>query len=109
VYVEPVARSGARFQVSARGGAEPHWSSDGGELFYLTADSYVASVSITPGETWQPQKAQILFRAWVPEPAGTSDFHVTGDGKLFVVNTMLGFPSVPSVQVIVGWTQVLGK
>ncbi len=109
VYVEPVARSGARFQVSARGGAEPHWRGDGGELFYLTADSYVASVPITPGETWQPQKAQILFRAWVPEPAGTSDFHVTSDGKLFVVNTMLGFPSVPSVQVVVGWTQALGR
>jgi Tol biopolymer transport system component len=109
VYVEPVARSGARFQVSARGGAEPHWRADGRELFYLTADSYLASVPVTPGETWQPQKAQVLFRASVPDPAGTSDYHVTGDGKLFVVNTILGYPSVPPVQVVVGWTQLLGR
>jgi hypothetical protein len=95
--------------VSARGGAEPHWRADGRELFYLTADSYVASVPVTPGETWQPQKAHVLFRASVPDYAGTSDYHVTGDGKLFVVNTILGFPSVPPVQVVIGWTQLLSQ
>ncbi len=109
VYVEPLAGSGARYQVSARGGAEPHWGAEGRELFYLTADSYIASVRVTPGETWQAQKAQILFRAAVPDPAGTSDYDVTRDGKLFVVNTILGFPAVPPVQVVVGWTHLLGR
>ncbi len=59
VYVEPVARSGARVRhkVSAQGGAEPHWRHDGRELFYLTADGYVASVAVKTGEDLDPQRA----------------------------------------------------
>ena len=33
VYVEPFPATGARWQVSPRGGMEPHWRGDGKELF----------------------------------------------------------------------------
>lgn len=110
VFVEPVGRSGAQWQVSAHGGAEPHWRGDSRELFYLTLDGHVASVDVTPvGATWQARKARVLFRVSVPEAAGTSDYHVTADGRRFVVNTILGYPRVPSVQVAVHWTNLLGR
>ena len=111
VYVDPVGQSGerARHKVSAEGGAEPHWSQDGRELFYLTTDGYLASVSVQTGEDLNPQKARVLFRVSVPEPANTSDFHVTQDGKLFVVNTIVGYPQVPPVHVAVNWTALLGR
>ncbi len=98
-----------RYKVSAQGGAEPHWRHDGLELFYLTADGYVAAVSVKTGENLDPQKPRVLFRASVPDPAKTSDFHVTEDGKLFVVNTIVGYPQVPPVHVVVNWTALLGR
>jgi Tol biopolymer transport system component len=106
VYVEPVDRSGARnrYKVSAQGGAEPHWRQDGLELYYLTADGYLAAVGVKTGENLDPQKPRVLFRASVPDPAETADFHVDKDGKLFVVNTIVGYPQVPPVHVVVNWT-----
>ena len=107
VYVEPVARSGGRWQVSARGGAEPHWRGDSRELFYLTPEGHIISVDVAPTTTWRTGKPRVLFRASVPEAAGTSEYHVTADGQLFVVNTILGYPAVPPVQVVVNWTGLL--
>ena len=111
VYVERLNSSGAvpsvRHLVSARGGAEPHWRRDGRELYYLTADGYVASVAVTVGENLDPQKPKVLFRAAVPDLANTSAFHVTQDGKLFVVNTLVGYAPVPPVHVVVNWPALL--
>ena len=98
-----------RHLVSARGGAEPHWRRDGARVVYLTADGYVASVAVTPGENLDPQKPRVLFRALFPSPANTSDFHVTQDGKLFVVNTLVGYAPVPPVHVVVNWSALLGR
>jgi hypothetical protein len=113
VYVERLDRSGAapsvRHLVSARGGAEPHWRRDGRELYYLTADGYVAAVAVTVGENLDPQKPRVLFRATVPDPANTSDFHVTQDGKTFVVNTIVGYAPVPPVHVVVNWPALLAR
>ncbi len=113
MYVERLDSSAAapsvRHQVSAGGGAEPHWRRDGRELFYLTTDGYVASVAVTAGENLDPQKPRVLFRATVPDPANTSGFHVTQDGKLFVVNTIVGYAPVPPVHVVVNWPALLGR
>ena len=108
VFVEPVVRSGARYQVSVRGGAEPHWREDGRELYYMTPDSQIASVEVAArGTEWRTGKVEKLFRVAVAEYGGTSDYHVTADGKLFVVNTILGYRPVPPVHVVVNWTALL--
>jgi eukaryotic-like serine/threonine-protein kinase len=110
VFVEPVAGSGGRWQVSARGGVEPHWRADGRELFYMTLDSQIASVEVTATDaTWRTGKATALFRVAVPDTARTSDYHVTADGQQFVVNTILGYPPIPPVEVVVHWTGLLGR
>jgi eukaryotic-like serine/threonine-protein kinase len=110
VFVEPVVRSGARYQVSVRGGAEPHWREDGRELYYLTPDSQIASVEVAArGTEWRTGRVEKLFRVAVPEYGGTSDYHVTADGKLFVVNTILGYRPVPPVQVVVNWTALVAR
>ena len=98
-----------RHQVSAQGGAEPHWRHDGRELFYLTADGYVASVAVKTGENLDPQKPRVLFRARFPIPPKPQTFTSTQDGKLFVVNTIVGYPQVPPVHVVVNWTALLGR
>ena len=97
-------------QVSSRGGSEPHWRGDGREIFYLTADGHIAAVEVTPspdGTSLSLQKPRDLFKAIVPGPATLSNFDATADGKRFVVNTLLGYPAVPPVHVVVNWTQLV--
>jgi hypothetical protein len=65
---------------------------------------------VTPvraGATLELEKPRNLFRAIVPAPATSSTYHVTADGKRFVVNTLLGYPPVPPVLVVVHWPQLL--
>jgi Tol biopolymer transport system component len=112
VYVEAFGGSGTprRQQVSARGGFEPHWRQDSRALYYLTADGFVASVALKPeGDILVPQRAEKLFRVTVPGPSVWSNFHVSGDGKRFVVNTLLGYPPVPPVHVVVNWARLLDR
>lgn len=112
VYVEPLDGSGTsrRQQISSQGGYEPHWRQDGREIYYLTEDGFVASVALdVQGDTLVPQKPVKLFAVKVPGPGATSNFHVTGDGKRFVVNSLLGYPPVPPVHVVVNWTRLLQR
>jgi dipeptidyl aminopeptidase/acylaminoacyl peptidase len=47
VYVEPLPRTGAKYQVTRDGGDMPAWSPDGGRLFYRDPNSRgVVSVQI---------------------------------------------------------------
>jgi Tol biopolymer transport system component len=109
VYVEPADRSGAQYQVSTRGGAEPHWRGDGRELFYLTLDKTIVSVDVAASGTWHAGKPHELFRVSTPGPTGSSNYHVTADGQTFVVNTILSYLPLPPVQVIVNWTGLLKR
>ncbi len=109
VYVEPADRSGAQYQVSTRGGAEPHWANHGRELFYLTLDKTIVSVDVAASATWHAGKPHELFRVSTPGPTGSSNYHVTADGQTFVVNTILAYQPLPPLQVIVNWTGLLKK
>jgi Tol biopolymer transport system component len=112
VYIEPFGGSGSRprLQVSTRGGSEPHWRGDGREIFYLTADRQIAAVAVAPspdGRSLNPQKPRNLFKAVVSGSNTSSNFDVSPDGTRFVVNTLLGYPAVPPVHVVLNWTQLV--
>jgi Tol biopolymer transport system component len=108
VFVEPFPATGARWQVSTRGGGEPHWRGDGKELFYLGGDSTLMAIDVAaPG--WQNARPTPLFRVSVPDVAGHSDYDVTADGETFVVNVFLAGPIVPPVDVVLNWPSMLGK
>ncbi|MFL5608392.1 MAG: protein kinase domain-containing protein [Gemmatimonadaceae bacterium] len=80
VYVRPYPQAGASAQVSSRGGTEPAWSRDGGELFYRSG-SRIMSVAHHPLDRSRPFAApQLLFggafdfsqdRNWSPSPDGS--------------------------------------
>jgi hypothetical protein len=96
--------------VSTRGGSEPHWRGDGREIFYLTADRQIAAVAVAPspdGRSLNPQKPRNLFKAVVSGSNTSSNFDVSPDGTRFVVNTLLGYPAVPPVHVVLNWTQLV--
>jgi serine/threonine protein kinase/Tol biopolymer transport system component len=109
VFVEPVPATGERWQVSAQGGSDPHWRSDGRELIYLAPDGRVLGVGIVPGARWKAGPPYLLFRVSVPEPLGSTDISLSPDGQFVVVNALLAAPTVPPVHVVVNWAQLLNR
>jgi Tol biopolymer transport system component len=106
VFVEPFPATGARWQISTRGGAEPHWRPDGRELFYLAGDGTLMAIDVS-SPSWQTRKPTPLFRLSVVELAGQSDYDVSPDGEQFVVAMFLADPIVPPIEVVVNWTSLL--
>jgi serine/threonine protein kinase/Tol biopolymer transport system component len=108
VYVRPYPE-GTRQQISAAGGTQPVWSSNGRELFFRSRDQLMA-VNITPGTSFSAGKPVVLFSRSMPEDSSgraygfMADYDVSNDGQRFV------FPkynpnsaSVPRARVILDW------
>ena len=108
VYVEPIPATGARWQVSANGGAEPHWRRDSGELFYLTLDQWIAAAAVPATGSWSMSAPNRLFHVTIPEVLGGSDFAVGPQGQM-VVNVRQAEQAIPPIEVVVNWTELLGK
>ena len=60
VHVLDLGGSGARWQVTTEGGAEPHWSADGRQLFYRSSNRLMA-VPLESGNTFRYGKPRPLF------------------------------------------------
>jgi eukaryotic-like serine/threonine-protein kinase len=108
VYVRPYP-NGTRVQISAAGGTQPVWSSNGRELFFRSGDQLMA-VNITPGTNFSAGKPVVLFsRSMAEDSSGRAyglmaDYDVSNDGQRFV------FPkynpnaaSVARARVILDW------
>jgi Tol biopolymer transport system component len=82
VYVTTFPSLTARVRVSTEGGEDPHWRSDGGELFYLDADHALVAAEVALTPQFGVKRQQRLFRAaiderslrfggsYVPDPTG---------------------------------------
>ncbi|MCX6630852.1 MAG: protein kinase [Candidatus Solibacter sp.] len=98
-----------RWLVS-KGGGLPRWRSDSGELFYMTMDGRIMSVSIHLGsdggiEAGQPR---LLFRTR-PVPKSWNLYDVTPDGRRFSVNIPLEWTSAGVITVVTNWTEKLRR
>ena len=96
-----------RWTVS-NGGGLPRWRSDSGELFYMTPDGRIMSVSIHPGsdggvEAGQPQ---MLFQTR-PIPKSWNLYDVSPDGQRFLLNIPLEWTSAAPITVVTNWTEKL--
>ena len=107
VYVEPFPATGARWQVSPRGGSEPHWRGDGKELFFIAANETLMAVSVSGN--WSAARPVPVFRVSVPELGGAGDYAVSRDGEVFVVNLFVSDPLVPPIDVVMNWTALLTR
>ncbi len=106
VYVEPIPATGARWQVSTHGGAQPHWRNQGRELLYVGTDGILMVVPVTAGG-WEKSAATPLFHFTVPDLIGNGDYTISPDGSRIVVNTFISDPVVPPIDVLVNWTALI--
>ena len=112
VYVEPFKRRGQRVRVSTDGGGQPRWRGDGKELFYLTRDGDVMTVSVGEG----PTGPQIGTPAML-QPPGTlraivqgadyDDYAVASDGQRFVMKVTAGQPQPQRIHIVTDWLSLL--
>jgi serine/threonine protein kinase len=93
VYVQAFPKSEGKIRVSANGGAQPRWSPDGSELFYIALDERLMSVpmrKLTNG-TLEPSTPTPLFMTHVGggvQELTSALYMVARDGR-FLMNTLL--------------------
>jgi serine/threonine protein kinase len=108
VYVRPFPDGDGKWQISSEGGSEPRWKGDGKELFYLTPDGTLMSVSVNTKPNFSAATPVTLFKTGtVPIPTGSwggaGQYDVSKDGSKFLINTIITPPTRPSLYVIVNW------
>ena len=87
VYVQPFPATGAKWQVSVRGGEQPRWRQDGKELFYLSPDRTLMAVTIRVPGAFDENPPQPLFQTNIPfgDINVSQSYDVTPDGERFVM------------------------
>ena len=102
IYVETVPRSDRKWPVSTNGGYEPRWRADGREIYYLSGDRTLMSVSVGAGPSFGiPTR---LFQTHVPPGVTSLRTHYvpSRDGQRFLVNSAIDPPPSP-ITVVVNW------
>jgi eukaryotic-like serine/threonine-protein kinase len=102
VYVTPFPGPGAAIAVSAAGGGDPRWRSDGKGLFYIGDDRSVVAVQIRESaHEFAVVTSHVLFRLSLPDNVGFYD--VTPDGQRFLINTRTHLEQAAPLTVITDW------
>jgi serine/threonine-protein kinase len=103
INVVPFPARDGKWQISTGGGANPIWSRDGKELFYVNGTSLMA-VKVS---------SQATFDYSVPKklcdiPSTVQVFDVSSDAQKFVVLSTKSLQfTLPQVEVVVEWFQEL--
>ena len=103
--------SGGKWQITADGGVEPKWRRDGRELYYLSLDGKLMSVSIG-GPPFTAGRPVELFQTPLTvnrsQPTRDRRYDIAPDGRfLMVIPSATSAPTPYSV--IVNWTAGLDK
>ncbi|MDX1390496.1 MAG: hypothetical protein R3344_15010, partial [Acidobacteriota bacterium] len=85
VFVVPCPPTGERVQVSVAGGSQAHWRRDGRELFYLSMEGTLMSVSIDTTSGFSAAAPVPLFDTGILVDTGLDQYAVTGDGQRFLI------------------------
>jgi Tol biopolymer transport system component len=116
IYVQPFpADSSRKWTISERGGSQPRWSSDGKELFYVSADSKMMAVEVSTNPAFRVGLRKVLFQAPIWGGGAVRQvtrYDVTADGKKFLINSVPADTVAPAAQpitVVQNWTALLKK
>ena len=105
VYVRPFPEGGGKWQVSVNGGAQPRWSRENEEIFYVEGGALMAvPVTASPAFSAGPPSRLSSDPAldWhLPSPT----YDVAADGRRFVLVETLGEAPVPSIHVVENWSK----
>lgn len=105
ILVQPFPGSGGRIQISSAGGAQPRWSRDGRQIFYIQGDRKLMTVNFDP-QTGSASAPRLLFQTRIVAPILlTFQYAVSPDGR-FLINSFPSTSSAP-LTVLSGWTSLV--
>jgi Tol biopolymer transport system component len=113
VYVQSFPVLGAKRQVSTGGGAQPCWSADQKEIYYMAPDGRLMAVEITSNGSFEAGVPTPLFSTHVPQlPLVGNDrnqYVVTRDSQRFLINRLASEGVATPITVVFNWTKLLRK
>jgi eukaryotic-like serine/threonine-protein kinase len=102
VYVRPFPGPGTAFPISTGGGANPRWSRDRKELYFVAPDSMLMAAPVTArGAAFVAGTPQPLFRSHIIPAFGRQQYDVSRDGR-FLILTELEVPAEP-IHILLNW------
>jgi Tol biopolymer transport system component len=109
VYVQTFPQTGGQWLVSIGGGAQPHWSGDGKELFYMAPDRTLMAVEINTASTFEMSAPKPLFATQVSSYNSPNRYVVSADGQRFLVNSPAGEVNQTPITVVLNWSSGLKR
>ncbi len=108
VYIDTFPRPRGKVRISTGGGVLPEWGAGGRELFYVSPDSMLMSVSLKLGAgSLEPSAPRALFRLLVID-TDVSPYDAAPDGQRFLVLETAEHATQP-LTVIVNWPALLNR
>jgi Tol biopolymer transport system component len=109
VYVQPYPPTGAKWQITKGGGAQPQWNRDGLQLYYIAPDKKLFGVEVrTGGSDLAVGRARALVETRITEwerSNANCQYAVTADGQRFLVNNATD--AVLPITMALNWTAAL--
>ena len=109
IYVQSFPGPGGKWQISAEGGFEPHWSEDGKELYYRGADQNIVAVPVTAGATFEAGTPKALFSTHLDAGLSRNRFMPARSGDRFVLTATPARETMAPTTVVLNWMTDLGK
>ena len=110
IYVQPFPGPGEKFRISANGGAQPRWDTNGRELFYVSLDGKMmaAPVKLLPdGQSLETRTPAALFPVRIaggPLPGSfNQQYAVSSDGQRFLANLAADEGGASPITLILNW------
>jgi hypothetical protein len=108
IYVDAFPEPRGKVRISTGGGVLPQWGADGCELFYVSADSVLMSVSLKPGtDSLEPSTPRPSFPVPVID-TDVSPYDAAPGGQRFLVLYPPEHASRP-LTVVVNWPGLLNQ
>ena len=105
ILVEPFPGPGRRIQISPGGAAQPRWSHDGQQIFFIQPDRKLIAVSFNP-TTGTAGAPRVLFQTRIAaERIANWQYDVAPDGR-FLINSLPSNTAAP-LTLISGWDAAL--
>jgi Tol biopolymer transport system component len=107
VFIQPFPGPGPRIQVSVAGGAQPIWSQDGRQVFFMAPDSRMMAASFDPQKK-MVGAPRVLFQTRIVAPSfADHQFDIAPDRR-FLINSLPSGNSSP-LTLLAGWSGNLRK
>jgi Tol biopolymer transport system component len=103
IYARSFPGQGGKWQVSAGGGSDPHFSADGREIFYRAPDQKVMAVDVKAGAGFETGVPKALFLGRFQPATARNRFVPAGDGQRFLIVAPLGRDAMAPTTIVLNW------